>query len=179
MAKSATLPCDAVILDLEDAVSPSHKDAARENIAQVLRDVDFGAKTVVVRVNAINTPWGRRDVASLMEWDRVDAVALPKVEKGQDLAELVSVMRKTGPSSSQKPIWAFIETAKGVLNSREIPIGADSLEALVVGCNDLTRDLNARFKQDRMPLWFSLGAIVASAKAHRLRCLDGVPRAVK
>jgi len=144
MTKAASLACDAVILDLEDAVAPAAKKDAREAIGRVLQDVDFGSRTVVVRVNALDTPWGRGDIAAAMEWSRVDAIALPKVQGPEDIDKLGLVMRRMGSASSSLPVWAFVETARGVLAADKTASSSDLVQALVMGSNDLAKDLNAR-----------------------------------
>lgn len=143
MAKAASLPCDGVILDLEDSVSPDAKVQAREAVGRILASQDFGDKTVVVRVNALNTEWGRRDVAAVVEWGRVDAIAVPKVESAEDVHDIERSMRRAGGGSSSLPIWAFVETAKGIIGAPDIAV-CEQVTALAVGCNDLTRDLGAR-----------------------------------
>ncbi|KAA0154512.1 hypothetical protein FNF27_02241 [Cafeteria roenbergensis] len=177
MAKAASLACDGVILDLEDSVAPDAKVQAREAVGRILASQDFGDKTVVVRVNALNTEWGRRDVAAVVEWGRVDAIAVPKVECAEDVHDIERSMRRAGGGSSSLPIWAFVETAKGIIGAPQIA-ECEQVTALAVGCNDLTRDLGARFTPDRAPLLYSLSAAVVAARAGGVVCLDGVPAKV-
>lgn len=154
-------------------------DEARDAVLAVLESADFGDRTVVVRINALSTPWGRRDVAAVLDMPQVQAVALPKVEGPDDVAELQRVMRQTGQSSHSLPVWAFVESAKGVLAAASTASESHSVQALVAGCNDLTKDLRARFRADRAPLHHSLASIVLAARAAGILCLDGVPAAVK
>jgi citrate lyase beta subunit len=148
-------------------------------VQEVLDTVDFGERVVVVRVNALSTPWGRKDVAAVLDMPQVQAVALPKVEGPNDVAEMQRVMRQAGRSSQALPVWAFIESANGVLAAASTASDSDAVQVLVAGCNDLTKDLRARFTASRAPLQHSLASIVLAARAAGIACLDGVPAAVK
>ena len=160
--KARTLDCDAVVLDLEDAVGPEDKDAAREAARGALAQ-DFAGKTVAVRVNGLDTPWGEADLEAV---GKADTVVLPKVA---DAATLAAARAALG----SRPVWAMIETCRGVLNAAGIA-AAEGVEALILGQNDLAAEMRCRPGADRGPLWSAMGAIVTAARAHGRVALDGV-----
>lgn len=167
--KARTLPCDVVILDLEDAVAPAQKDAARAAAVAAVRDGGFGARELVVRVNAPDSTWGPEDLTALAG-AAVDAVLLPKLEDPATLAEVRAAFGD-GPA-----LWAMIETCAGVLGLREI-VGAAAehgLTTLVAGTNDLARELRCRVGPERAPLLPMLAHIVLAARSAGLVALDGV-----
>lgn len=164
VAKAATLACDVVILDLEDAVAPEAKVAARA--AAVAAVGSFGAREVVIRVNGADTPWGADDLAAVAA-ARPDAVLLPKVDNSAALAAARAVLGDRGPA-----LWAMIETARGIVTvGRTVGHG---LAALVAGTNDLAADLRCTPGADRAPLLGALSTIVLAARANALIALDGV-----
>lgn len=171
LEKARALPADALILDLEDAVSPEAKDMARDTLVTTLMAAGFGAKTVCVRVNALSTPWGKADVAALAALpapSRPSAVALPKAESAHDIHALDDRM----PDGVE--IWPLIETPKGVLNVGEIAASSPFITTLVMGTSDLVKDLHARHVPQRAPLLYSLSRVVLVARALGLAALDGV-----
>ncbi|MFK3891227.1 HpcH/HpaI aldolase/citrate lyase family protein [Sphingomonas sp. NPDC079357] len=167
--KARTLPCDVVILDLEDAVAPAQKDAARGAAIAAVRDGGFGTRELVVRVNAFDTPWGADDLAAL-HGAPADAVLLPKLDHPKTL-HAARLALGEGPA-----LWAMIETCSGVLSLPAIAAEAveHGLAALVAGTNDLARELRCRARVDRAPLLPALAQIVLAARAAGLTALDGV-----
>ncbi len=167
--KARTLPCDVVILDLEDAVAPAQKPAARAAAVAAVRDGGFGARELVVRVNAADTAEGAEDLAALSDC-AADAVVLPKLETA---ATLVAARAAVGPGPA---LWAMIETCSGVLALHEIVAAArdTGLAALVVGTNDLARELRCRPGADRAPLLPALAQVLLAARSAGLVALDGV-----
>ncbi len=167
--KARTLPCDVVILDLEDAVAPAQKAAARDAAVAAVQAGGFGARELVVRVNAPDTPWGVDDLAALAG-TTADAVLLPKVDVP---ARLVTARATLGQGLA---LWAMIETCRGVLALSAIVASAaeTGLAALVAGTNDLGRELRCRVGPDRAPLLPALSQIVLAARATGLIALDGV-----
>ena len=168
IAKARVLPCDAVILDLEDAVAPEAKSLARVQAAAAVREGGFGRRTVVVRINALATEWGEDDLTALAGAD-CDAVLVPKVDGPDDLARVRAVL--PGP-----PLWAMVETPAGVLGLSGLAraAGALRLEALVAGTNDLAKELRCRPDAARTPLLPVLSRIVVAARAGGMAALDGV-----
>ncbi|MEH3102741.1 MAG: CoA ester lyase [Sphingomonas phyllosphaerae] len=167
--KARTLPCDVVILDLEDAVAPAQKCVARDAAKAAIDEGGFGARELVVRVNAPDTPWGADDLAAL-RGAAVDAVLLPKLD---DPATLTDVRAALGDGPA---LWAMIETCEGVLRLPAIVDAAaeHGLMALVAGTNDLARELRCRVGADRAPLLPALAQILLAARSRGLVALDGV-----
>lgn len=169
IAKARDLPCDVVILDLEDAVAPEQKHAARDAAVAAIRAGGFGRRELVVRVNALDTPDAAGDLAALRE-AAPDAVLLPKVSSPDPLHAARAALGE-GPA-----LWAMIETCRAVLDIAAIAATAcaTGLAALVVGPNDLARELRCRPGADRAPLLPLLAQIVLAARAEGLVALDGV-----
>ena len=170
LEKARELPADAIIFDLEDAVSPEEKVRARDLLASVLASADYGARARIVRVNGLGTEWVEGDLAAFGTHAGVDAVLVPKVNSPADL-DLVG-------ASVKAPLWAMLETAKGCLNAGAIAAHG-RLEGMVMGTNDLGRELGARFRADRLPLLAGLGACVLAARAEGRVIVDGVFNAFK
>ncbi len=170
IVKARGLPCDAVILDLEDAVAPDAKVTAREAVRAAVCDDGFGDRLLVVRVNGADTDWAADDLAMLATAPP-DAVLLPKVDGTPTLRAARTVLGENGPA-----LWAMIETARGIVALPEIAATAAELRltALVAGTNDLALDLRCRPGSDRAPLLPALGAIVTAARAGGMLALDGV-----
>jgi citrate lyase subunit beta/citryl-CoA lyase len=170
IAKARTLDCDVVILDLEDAVAPEAKALAREQAAAAARDGGFGARELVVRVNAIDSEWGADDLATLAGLP-IDAVLVPKVDAGRDIVACTDAL-------ADVPVWAMIETARAMLRLEDIA-AAPGLAALVMGTNDLAKEMRATPGADRLPLHVMLAMTVAAARAFGLTALDGVHNAIE
>lgn len=170
LEKARELAADAIIFDLEDAVSPEEKVRARELLAGVLRTVDYGARARIVRVNGLGTDWVEGDLAAFGTHPGVDAVLLPKVNGPADLEAVAGKVTA--------PLWAMLETAKGCLNAASIA-AHPRLEGMVMGTNDLAKELGARHRSDRLPLLAGLGACVLAARAEGKVIVDGVYNAFK
>ena len=170
LEKARELAADAIIFDLEDAVSPEEKVRARELLAGVLESADYGARARIVRVNGLGTEWVEGDLAAFGAHGGVDAVLVPKVNSGADLDAVAG--RVTAP------LWAMLETAKGCLNAGAIAAHG-RLEGMVMGTNDLAKELGARFRSDRLPLMAGLGTCVLAARAAGKVIVDGVFNAFK
>jgi (3S)-malyl-CoA thioesterase len=170
MAKVKTLAIDAIIFDLEDAVAPDQKVAARDTLAEALAEGGYGSRQRIVRINDLSTEWGQADAEAVAKLE-CDAILLPKVESA---AQVQAVADITG----DLPIWAMMETPLGMLNAAEI--GAHpKLEGMVMGTNDLAKELQSRFRPDRLPMQAGLGLCLLAAKAHGVTIVDGVYNAFK
>ncbi len=168
--KARTLPVDAIIFDLEDAVSADEKENARETLKAALATGGYGARVKIVRINGLDTEWGRADAEAVREMD-ADAVLLPKVTSAADVDALSAI-------TGDLPIWAMMETPRGMLNAAEI--AAHPLMAgFVMGTNDLAKELQTRFRPDRLPMMTSLGLCLLAAKSEGLLIVDGVYNAFK
>ena len=165
--KARGLPCDVVILDLEDAVAPEAKSEARAAAVAAIGQGGFGGRELVVRVNGIDTPWWADDLAALAGAG-VDAVLLPKVSGPEVIAE--------ARGRVDLPVWAMIETCRAMLNLRAIVEGAPRV--LVAGTNDLAKEMRCRPGADRAPLLPLLAQIVVAARAGGLVALDGVSNVI-
>jgi len=167
--KARTLPCDAVILDLEDSVAPEAKPAARALACEAVRLGGFGPRELVVRVNGLDTPWGGDDLAAAAEAGP-DAVLVPKVAAPADLE---AYRRALGPKVA---LWAMIETCQAVFALDALAAAArqQGVACWVIGTNDLVKEMRCRPGPDRAPLLPALALAVMAARAHGLAILDGV-----
>jgi citrate lyase subunit beta/citryl-CoA lyase len=172
MDKARSLPADVVVLDLEDAVAPDAKEAARAQVIAAVRAGGYGRREVVVRVNALGTPWGRPDLTA-MATAGADALLLPKAESAGSVREVIGLLDAAGASRTLG-IWCMLETPRGVLNATAIATAHPRVAAIVMGTSDLTKDLHARHTRDRLPLLTSLGLAVLAARAADITALDGV-----
>ncbi len=172
LEKARGLPADGVIIDLEDAVAPDAKESARAIVAAALAQGGYGGREIVLRVNAVDTPWGHADLAAAATM-AIDAVLLPKVESAEQVNFTVSLLDALG-APEKLPIWCMLETPLGILNAREIAGASPGLATLVLGTSDLTNDLHALATRDRLPLLTSLNLAILAARAHCLAILDGV-----
>lgn len=170
LEKARNLPVDAIIFDLEDAVTADEKDAARETLANALATGGYGTRMRIVRINGLETQWGQADAIAASKMG-ADAILLPKVSKPADLDALAAF---TGDTA----LWAMMETPAGMLNAAAIAAHG-KLQALVMGTNDLAKELNTRARADRLPLQAGLGLCVLAAKAHGRAIIDGVYNAFK
>lgn len=165
LEKARTLAVDAIIFDLEDAVTPQEKPAARAVLMQTLREADYGARVRIVRINGFDTPWGLDDVTALAGAD-IDAVLIPKVSRPADLQAVAEAIPDV-------PLWAMMETAAGILGAAAIA-AHPRLSGMVMGTNDLARELGARFRPDRLALQAGLGLCLLAARAQGRIIIDGV-----
>ena len=168
LEKSRDLPADGLIFDLEDAVAPDAKDAARANVTAAVHRGGYGRRELVLRINPLGSVWGEADLATAASLP-LDAVLLPKVESA---AQVRDTAARLGAASGLA-LWCMIETPRGVLAAAEIA-AAPRVAALVMGTSDLTKDLRAREMPDRLPLLTSLQLVLLAARAHGLAALDGV-----
>jgi citrate lyase subunit beta/citryl-CoA lyase len=169
LEKARSLPCDCVIIDLEDAVAPENKLAARAQAAAAVRAGGFGGREVVIRVNGRDTPWGAEDLAAAVA-AQPDAILVPKVNDAADVAAYDAQI--SGPPR----LWAMIETCAAVFQLDAIGRAAAGarLEAWVMGTNDLAKEMRCRPGADRAPLLPALALAVTAARAHGIAVIDGV-----
>lgn len=170
LEKAQGLAADAIIFDLEDAVAPEEKPRARELLAEALR-ADYGPRARIVRINGLDTDWGREDASTFAGHPGVDAILVPKVSTAADL----DAVAKLAPD---KPLWAMMETALGMLNAAAIA-AHPAVQGMVMGTNDLSKELGSRFRADRLPMMAGLGLCLLAARARDLVIVDGVFNAFK
>ena len=172
--KARSLPVDAIIFDLEDAVAPQSKLQARQLVLQALEDGGFGGRQTVVRINGLDTPWGAGDLDAFAA-KKVDAFLLPKVVEPAQVEAVEGVLSAAG-ASDECNIWAMIEMPLSIVNLHRIAetVANTRLAALVMGTNDLAKELRLTEDSDRSGLQFALSATVVACRAFGLAAIDGV-----
>jgi len=176
IAKARSLPADAIILDLEDSVSPDAKVMARAQVVEAVRQGGFGAREVVIRINGAHTPWGEEDLAAAIA-AAPDAILLPKVD-GPGSIMLAGRALTDANAPERTRVWAMMETPMAILSAGSIAATsadpAARLEVLVMGLNDLAKETRARLTPGRSAFSAWIAQCVAAARAHRCDILDGV-----
>lgn len=174
LEKAKTLPADVLLLDLEDSVAPETKDSARAQLLGVLRQGGYGRREVVVRINALSTPWGLADMAAFTEV-KPHGLLVPKVSSGEEIAAIDAAMSKAG-YSADTALWVMIETPRAILNIAAIAAAKRDtrLTAFVMGTNDLAKDTRARIAPGRVAFHAALGLAVIAARAEGIVAIDGV-----
>jgi citrate lyase subunit beta/citryl-CoA lyase len=172
IAKARTLPCDVVILDLEDGVAPEMKDEARAAAVGAVNGGGFGHRELVIRANGLATPWGEADLHAIAG-TVADAVLVPKVDAPADIAAYEEALG-TAPATMQ--LWAMIETCSAVGNLPAIAAmaGSTRLSLWIMGINDLAKEMRAQITPCRTPFLPFLSMAVAAARANGIAILDGV-----
>ncbi|MFN3661197.1 HpcH/HpaI aldolase/citrate lyase family protein [Yoonia sp.] len=160
--KARGLPVDVILFDLEDAVTPDAKIAARDTLFAALAGGGYGARQRIVRINALDTSWGTADAAAVAAMD-CDAILLPKVNSPADVDALAALL-------PDLPIWAMMETPQGVLNAAAIA-AHPCIAGFVMGTNDLAKDIGSR---GRPALMMALQMCLLAAKSAGIVALDGV-----
>ncbi len=170
--KARTLPADALILDLEDSVAPDAKPAARDQVCAAVHDGGFGNREVVVRTNGLDTPWGRADLEAAAKAGP-DAVLLPKVNDAGMIGNANAMLEAAG-AARETALWAMMETPIAMLRAQEIAGAGGRLRCLVMGTNDLAKELGAVQTEARTPMMTSLSLCLLAARAFHLPIIDGV-----
>ncbi len=172
LEKGRTLPADCLILDLEDAVAPDAKETARGQIRDALRDGGYGRRELIVRVNGLDTTWGRDDIAAVASVG-ADAILLPKVESADAVHKAGAALDAAGAPEGLA-LWCMMETPRGILHAEEVASASPRMGALVMGTSDLAKDLRAAHTRERLPMITSLGLCLLAARAAGIAILDGV-----
>lgn len=172
LEKARTLPADALIFDLEDAVAPDAKEAARANVVAAAQSRAYGKREIAIRCNGLATPWGKADAAAIAT-SGADAILVPKVESAADVAAVVALLDAAGAPASMA-VWAMVETPRAILRAEEIAGSHPRLTLFVMGTNDLVKDMRARHTPMRLPMIAALGIGMLAARAYGLTILDGV-----
>jgi (3S)-malyl-CoA thioesterase len=176
LEKAQTLPVDAIIFDLEDAVAVEEKANARHLLAETLATRDYGPRAKIVRLNGFDTEWGKADL-DVVAAAHPEAVLLPKVNTAADVEALAALL-DARPETADTTIWTMMETPLGMLNAAAIA-AAPRMAGFVMGTNDLAKDLDSRFRPDRLPMQTGLGLCLLAARAYGLVAVDGVYNAFK
>lgn len=166
LEKARGLPVDAIIFDLEDAVTPEAKVEARATLKAALEADGYARKLKIIRINGLDTEWGKGDVEALRD-AKCDAFLLPKVNGAADIDALAAMLPEG------RDIWAMMETPKGILHAEEIA-AHPRVTGFVAGTNDLAKELNCRYRADRLPMQMALQMIMLAARAHGVTAIDGV-----
>lgn len=172
LEKAKTLSCDGIIFDLEDAVAPDAKESAREAACEAVRSGEYGRRELVIRVNAADTPWHADDLAAAAA-AAPDAVLVPKVNSADEVLALVAALEKAGAPESTK-LWAMIETPAAILGIGALAAASERLEVLVMGSNDLVKELHAEHVPGRAPILTAMSLAVLGVRAAGKVILDAV-----
>ena len=176
LEKAKTLAADALILDLEDAVAPAAKAAARDQVKAAVAAGGYGPREVVIRINALSTEWGRDDLDAALAAGP-DAILVPKVSSAGELDRIRAAFAAAG-SDGRVALWIMMETPLAILNAATIAAGAADRDArlacLVMGTNDLAKETGASLGHGRFAMVPWLATCVAAARANGLAILDGV-----
>jgi citrate lyase subunit beta/citryl-CoA lyase len=156
-----------LILDLEDAVSRDAKEMARAQVCEAVK-AGFGKREVVVRINALSSPWGEKDLLAVAA-AKPDAGLIPKVSGPQDLQKVEHLL-----GDSAIALWAMVETPLAILNIAALAAAGERLGCLVIGTNDLIKEIGGVHTQDRLNLAAALGLSVLAARVNKLAIVDGV-----
>lgn len=174
--KARSLPVDAIIFDLEDAVAVDAKADARATLADALAEGGYGQRLGIVRINGLDSDWGSADLDAILPTGP-QAVLLPKAESAAQV-EAVAARLDAVPACADTRIWTMMETPRGILNAAEIA-AAPRMGGFVMGTNDLAKELRTRFTPDRQPLVTSLQICLLAARARGIAIVDGVYNAFK
>lgn len=172
MDKARQLDCDAVIFDLEDAVSPAAKEQARQQVLEQVQAGGYGARKLVVRANSIDSPWGEADLQALAT-SGVKTICLPKVDSVEQLQRCSKLLAASGAPAGMT-LWGMIETPLGVANVEAIACSGGRLEALLMGTTDLAHELRVPVRPDRLGLQYALSRCVNAARMGGIVILDSV-----
>jgi len=168
---------DSILLDLEDAVALNQKDAARILVRNMINVIDFYDSEVCVRVNHLSTPFGLADLEAIVPL-QPSAIRYPKTESAEEVAELLQIIEKIedrhGLPHSKMTLHAMIETAMGVQNVFDIASKFDRVDAITIGGQDLTADMNIVYTPDGAGIDFARKRIVMAAKASHIDVIDTV-----
>lgn len=172
LEKARSLPADGLIFDLEDAVAPEAKASARAQVGAAIRAGGYGRREIVIRVNALATPWGHADLTAVAGAG-ADAVLIPKVESADSVRQALALLDAAG-APPDLPLWCMMETPRAMLRAEEIAGADPRIACLVMGTSDLAKDLHAAHTAARLPLLTALGLCLLAARACGLAILDGV-----
>ena len=172
LEKAKTLAVDGLILDLEDAVGPDHKVAARENACAAAASGEYGRREVTIRINGSGTAWHDDDLVAACAAGP-DGIVVPKVNSADEVRSLVAALERHGAPERTR-LWAMVETPEAVLGVGEIASASPRLAVLVMGTNDLVKELGARHVPGREPLLTSLSLALLAARRSGVAILDGV-----
>jgi len=173
--KARSLPADCLMFDLEDSVAPEEKETARAQVIASVREGGYAPREVIIRVNALSTPWGEEDIRAAAT-SGANALLLPKVDGPESLATARAMLARAG-APGNLALWAMMETPLAVIRAPEVAAGVSELNPLtvfVMGTNDLAKETRAALAPGRIPMLAWLSACVLAARAYGLEIIDGV-----
>jgi citrate lyase subunit beta/citryl-CoA lyase len=172
--KARSLPADGLILDMEDSVAPDAKQLAREQIVAALAEGGYGSRELMVRINALDTAWGKDDIAAICAGAVApDAVLIPKISTAEDVVAAISAFAAAGCPESVD-MWIMAETPACILNIATVCSAHPRLKGIVLGTSDLSKDTRVRHTPDRLGFITALNLCVYAARANGLDVIDGV-----
>jgi citrate lyase subunit beta / citryl-CoA lyase len=175
LEKARILPADGIILDLEDSVAPEAKATARDQIAQAIAQGGFGKREVLIRVNALDSPWWRDDIAMVAK-ARPDGILVPKISSVEDFTAIARCLAEVDAAPSIR-VWAMIETARAVLHAEQLAAASRDpemrLAGFVFGPNDISRETRIRMLPGRAAMIPMITHCILATRAHGLEILDG------
>ncbi len=177
LEKAKGIPADALILDLEDAVAPDAKAEARDRVCAAVGSGEYGAKELAIRINGLGTDWHEADLAAAAAAGP-DGIVVPKVNSAAEVAQLVDSLERAGAPATTK-LWAMVETPQAMFDAVEIATASERLAVLVMGTNDLAKELHAEHVPGRAPLQWGLQTCLAAARLAGKVILDGVYNDIK
>jgi citrate lyase subunit beta/citryl-CoA lyase len=177
LEKAKSIPCDGLILDLEDAVAPDAKMSAREAACAAVASGEYGRRTVTIRVNSLGTEWHDDDIRAAAQAGPA-AIVVPKVSSAEEVRDLVDAIEEAG-APDHTLLWAMIETPVAILDALAIAKASERLGCFVIGTNDLVKELYAEHVPGRAPILPSLHTALLAARAAGISIVDGVYNDVK
>jgi len=177
LEKAKTLPTDAIIFDTEDSVAPDMKEAAREKVAAAVASGEYGNRELTIRVNSSETEWHEADLRSAAAAAPA-GIVVPKINSAGEVAAVERILESAGVADHTR-IWAMLETPAAIEHALEIATASERLEVLIMGTNDLAKELRAALVPGRAPLLWGLGRCVNAARFAGKVILDGVYNDVK
>ncbi len=177
LEKAKTLPTDAIIFDTEDSVAPDMKEVAREKVAAAVASGEYGHRELTIRVNSSETEWHEADLRSAAEAAPA-GIVVPKINSAAEVAAVERILESAGVADHTR-IWAMLETPAAIEHALEIATASERLEVLIMGTNDLAKELRAALVPGRAPLLWGLGRCVNAARFAGKVILDGVYNDVK
>ena len=169
--KARELRADTVILDLGDPILLDAKEQSRLNVAEMLKDTDYGKREVVVRVNDLDSPWGEEDIKVIAPLSP-DAILFPNIESKEDILECIRYLDDAG--GKDIPVMVMIESPLAVLNAKEIASASDRIICMILATSDLISQMYARTTQNRIALTTSLSLVILAARAYGKSVIDGI-----
>jgi citrate lyase subunit beta/citryl-CoA lyase len=171
LEKARIVPADSVILDLGDPILISAKESSRQNVVDAVKQGGFGSSEVVIRINALNTPWGHDDIRAVANIG-ADAILFSNIESRQDVLNSIEALDQAG--GQNLPVMVMIASPLAVLHAEEIASASDRIACMIMATSDLTSQLHAHTTRDRLPLLTSLSMVILAARAHNRAVVDGI-----